>query len=112
VFDEAVKGVDGVLHTASPFHFNTDGKAITALINPALKGTENMLQSCLKHGDKLKRVVITSSFAAILDTAKPVPQQYTEEDWNETSVKETERDGEAQERKCCSSPGARFRSEL
>lgn len=65
VFDKAVDRVDGVLHTASPFHFNSQGKALEALINPAVKGTKSMLKSVLEHGKQVKRVIITSSYAAI-----------------------------------------------
>ncbi|KAG8762779.1 methylglyoxal reductase (NADPH-dependent) gre2 [Ceratobasidium sp. 428] len=36
-FDEAVKGVDAVAHTASPFHFEADDPQ--ELIEPAVKGT-------------------------------------------------------------------------
>jgi nucleoside-diphosphate-sugar epimerase len=63
-FDAAAHGVDGVLHTASPFHFDSEGRALDALINPAVNGTKNVLRSVLK-ADTVRRVVITSSFAAI-----------------------------------------------
>jgi nucleoside-diphosphate-sugar epimerase len=57
-------GADGVLHTASPFHFDTEGRALDALVNPAVNGTKNVLRSVLK-AKTVQRVVITSSFAAI-----------------------------------------------
>lgn len=60
-FDEAVKKVDGVAHTASPFHFNVTDP-YTDLINPAVNGTLNLLKSAIKE-PKIQRVVITSSFA-------------------------------------------------
>jgi len=47
VFDEAVKGVQAVAHTASPFHFNiTDPQE---LIGPAVKGTTGILKSIQKN---------------------------------------------------------------
>ncbi|KAF9674101.1 hypothetical protein SADUNF_Sadunf10G0092700 [Salix dunnii] len=49
-FDEAVQGVDGVFHTAAP----------ETLIDPCIKGTQNVLNSCLK-AKSVKRVVFTSS---------------------------------------------------
>ena len=58
-FDEAVKGVDAIEHTASPFHFNV--KDPQELIAPAVAGTGNILLSTLQHAnDTVKRVVITS----------------------------------------------------
>jgi nucleoside-diphosphate-sugar epimerase len=46
-FDEAVKGVDAVAHTASPFHFNvTDPKELT---EPAVQGTTGILRSIQKN---------------------------------------------------------------
>jgi nucleoside-diphosphate-sugar epimerase len=63
-FDAAAHGVAGVLHTASPFHFDSEGRALDALINPAVNGTKNVLRSVLK-ADTVQRVVVTSSFAAI-----------------------------------------------
>ncbi|KAJ1385765.1 hypothetical protein SESBI_41366 [Sesbania bispinosa] len=52
-FDEAVTGVDGVFHTASP----------ATLIEPCIKGILNVLNSCVKA--KVKRVVLTSSCSSI-----------------------------------------------
>lgn len=96
VFDEAVKGVDGVLHTASPFHMNAEGRALDALVNPAVNGTKNVLSSIAK-GKDVKRVVITSSFAAILDSKKvSPPHTFTEAEWNQSDPEQSEREGNAQ----------------
>ncbi|GAA5864785.1 hypothetical protein JCM1840_004901 [Sporobolomyces johnsonii] len=89
-FDEAVKGVDAVLHTASPFHFRvTDPYA--DLIHPAVRGTQGLLSSALKE-PKIQRVVVTSSFAAVVNPHDPV-YSFTEKDWNETSPKMVEEKG-------------------
>lgn len=46
-----------------------------------------MLKSAKKHGNKVRRIVITSSYASVVDSsAKPVTT-FTEADWNETSPK-------------------------
>lgn len=95
-FDEAVKGVQAVLHTASPFHFNSEGKALDALVNPAVNGTRSILKSIKDHGDQVSRVVITSSFAAILDPANKTPKLYDEKDWNESSPANSAKDGNNQ----------------
>ncbi|KAH7912688.1 D-lactaldehyde dehydrogenase [Hygrophoropsis aurantiaca] len=79
-FDEAVKGVDAIEHTASPFHMNADDPY--ELITPAVNGTVGMLQSALEHGTSVKRIVVTSSGAAVLHD-DPKPQEFDESDWNE-----------------------------
>jgi hypothetical protein len=55
-FDDAVKGVDAVEHTASPFHFKVDDP-YKDLVNPAVNGTLSVLKSALKNGDKVQRIV-------------------------------------------------------
>ncbi|OJJ43908.1 hypothetical protein ASPZODRAFT_135949 [Penicilliopsis zonata CBS 506.65] len=83
-FDAAVVSdppFDVVVHTASPFHY-----AITDLqrdmLDPAVNGTVGILQSIVKHAPTVRRVVITSSFAAMYNDAKPAGSKYSEEDWN------------------------------
>ncbi|UZJ55519.1 hypothetical protein CBS101457_004839 [Exobasidium rhododendri] len=99
VFDSAVKGVDGVMHTASPFHFDSENQALDKLVNPAVKGTKNVLNSIIKEKN-IKRVIITSSFAAILDRNAPGHAQgtktYTEADWNVSDPTESGEVGNAQ----------------
>ncbi|KAI0776385.1 NAD-P-binding protein [Irpex lacteus] len=83
-FDEAVKDVDAVLHTASPFHYNAvEPKDI---IDPAVLGTTSILDSVRKHAPQVKRVIILSSIAAVMDGALSVgPYRRSEKDWNTTS---------------------------
>ncbi|KAF8511613.1 D-lactaldehyde dehydrogenase [Hysterangium stoloniferum] len=89
-FDEAVKGMDAVEHTASPFHLKAEDP--NELIIPAVKGTKGILESALKYGGDIQRIVITSSMAAILQPAAH-PQTFSEKDWNEISTKEVETKG-------------------
>ncbi|KAK6937167.1 NAD-dependent epimerase/dehydratase [Dillenia turbinata] len=79
-FDSAVDGCEGVFHTASPFIANiTDPQR--QLIDPALKGTLNVLGSCAKF-PCVKRVVLTSSCAAVLYNARPRnPDVIVDETW-------------------------------
>ncbi|KAJ7886823.1 NAD-P-binding protein [Mycena olivaceomarginata] len=84
-FDEAVKGVDAIEHTASPFHFQADDPA--ELLEPALKGTVGILESARKYGTSVKRVVVTSSCAAVLNIST-TPQLLSELDWNDQAVQE------------------------
>ncbi|KAK6138322.1 hypothetical protein DH2020_027906 [Rehmannia glutinosa] len=79
-FDSLVEGCDGVFHTASPFyHAVNDPQA--ELIDPALKGTLNVLGSCAKV-PSIKRIVLTSSVAAVAYNGKPrTPEVVVDETW-------------------------------
>ncbi|XP_051120614.1 phenylacetaldehyde reductase-like [Andrographis paniculata] len=79
-FDALVEGCEGVFHTASPFyHAVTDPQA--ELIDPALKGTLNVLGSCAKT-PSVKRIVLTSSVAAVAYNGKPrTPEVVVDETW-------------------------------
>ena len=85
-FDDAVKSdppFDTVIHTSSPFHFNTNDSK-KDLLDPAVIGTTGILQAIKKHAPTVKRVVITSSFASIIDANKGNRPEhtYSEADWN------------------------------
>ncbi|XP_057750404.1 cinnamoyl-CoA reductase CAD2-like [Arachis stenosperma] len=79
-FDAVVQGCDGVFHTASPFYHDVkDPQA--ELLDPALKGTLNVLQSCVKS-PSVKRVVLTSSMAAVSYDGRPrTPEVVVDETW-------------------------------
>ncbi|KZV61696.1 NAD(P)-binding protein [Peniophora sp. CONT] len=83
-FDDAVKGIDVVAHTASPFHYDAEDPA--EVIDPAVKGTTSILESILAHGKDVKRVVLTSSIFAIWTMFVTQPTTFTEKDWNEQSI--------------------------
>lgn len=86
-FDEAMKGCEMVFHTASPF-FNKVKDPQRDLVDPAVKGTENVLSSA-NRTPTVKRVVLTSSVAAIIGDAADCLGYpggiATEEQWNTTS---------------------------
>ncbi|XP_010926052.1 tetraketide alpha-pyrone reductase 2 [Elaeis guineensis] len=63
-FDEAVDGADGVFHTACPVHAPPGQNIQEALIDPAIRGTANVLKSCSK-ASSVRRVVLTSTCAAV-----------------------------------------------
>ncbi|KAF8601441.1 D-lactaldehyde dehydrogenase [Ceratobasidium sp. AG-I] len=90
-FDEAVKGVDAVVHTASPCTFDADDPE--TLIRPAVRGTVSVLKSIEKNGPSVQRVVFTSSGAAIIDPTKPAGTIFTDDEWNDWSVKQVEEKG-------------------
>jgi nucleoside-diphosphate-sugar epimerase len=86
-YKEAMKGCELVYHTASPFtsNFNDPQKD---LIDPAVKGTENVLQTATET-DTVKKVVVTSSVAAMYtdakDTVNAAGGELNEEVWNTTA---------------------------
>ena len=81
-FDEVVRGAEIVMHTASPYALDVKDPQ-RDLVDPAVKGTTSVLESCRKAGT-VKRVVLTSSMAAITDEPDS-DHVYTEADWNERS---------------------------
>jgi dihydroflavonol-4-reductase len=86
-FDGAVQGCDYVLHTASPFFLEQNGDPDEVFIRPAVQGTENVLNAVAKAGS-VKRVVLTSSCAAVYGYNADKDGAYTEEDWNRTSTRQ------------------------
>lgn len=77
-WDEAVAGCDFVLHVASPFP-PTLPKDENALIVPARDGALRVLRAARSAG--VKRVVMTSSFAAIGYGHLPRTTPFDETDW-------------------------------
>lgn len=82
-YDEAVKGVDAIIHMSSPLNFSPNPKEV---VPPAVKGATSILRSAAKE-PKVKRFVFTSSSTA---TSVPTPGKKFKIDsnsWN-TEVEE------------------------
>ena len=77
---EAVAGCDFVLHVASPLPPSLP-KDENEIIVPAREGTLRVLRAA--RGAGVKRVVLTSSFAAIGYGHKPQNAPFTENDWTD-----------------------------
>ncbi|KAF2473121.1 NAD(P)-binding protein [Lindgomyces ingoldianus] len=93
-FDKAVISdppFEAVLHTASPFHFNVTNVQ-KDLLDPAIIGTTGILNSIKKNAPSVKHVVITSSFASIVNPSKGFwpGHTYSEADWNPITREEAE----------------------
>ncbi|KAH8879220.1 NAD(P)-binding protein [Thozetella sp. PMI_491] len=68
-FDDAVRAdppFDYVIHTASPYHFNVQDPE-RDFLDPAIRGTKGILNAVKVGAPAVKRVVITSSSAAMLN---------------------------------------------
>ncbi|HVV65347.1 MAG TPA: aldehyde reductase [Rhizomicrobium sp.] len=77
---EAVRGCDYVLHIASPFPA-TVPKDENELISPAREGALRVLRAAREAG--VKRVVLTSSFAAIGYGHRPQTAPFDETSWTD-----------------------------
>ncbi len=86
-YKEAMEGCELVYHTASPFTLRVKDPQ-KELIEPAVKGTENVLNTA-KEVASVKRIVVTSSCAAIytdaIDAVNAPGGQLTESVWNTTA---------------------------
>ncbi|GAB4832587.1 hypothetical protein Ancab_006602 [Ancistrocladus abbreviatus] len=70
-FDSVVDGCDGVFHIASHVKFQDIKDPKAELIDPAVKGTLNVLKACAK-AKSIRRVVLTSSTAIVAYTGQPL----------------------------------------
>ena len=77
---EAVSGCDYVLHVASPFPAAMPKNA-DELIIPAREGALRLLRAA--RDARVRRVVLTSSFAAIGYGHPPTPRPFSETDWTD-----------------------------
>lgn len=87
-FDAAMQGCEVVLHMASPFVVTNYKDAVKDIIEPAVLGTENVLNS-VNNTESVKRVVVTSSIASTYGDAIDIQQtannEFDESHWNTTS---------------------------
>lgn len=92
-FDDAVIGVDAIVHAASPVTLSA--QTPEELIKPAVEGTMSILRSAGKPESTIKRVVVISSLAAIVNSSRrtTTPAVYDETDWNDKDPVEVEQKG-------------------
>jgi dihydroflavonol-4-reductase len=75
-------GCQTVFHMASPYTLEAKDPQ-SELVNPAVQGTNNVLNAVMRT-PSVKRVVLTSSMAAVTD--EPDGRVLTEADWNTRST--------------------------
>jgi len=86
-YDEMAEGCSSIIHMASPFTLRFKD-AQKELIDPALKGTRNVLNAATKSSS-VKKVVLTSSVAAVhgdnIDMKEKGLSEFTEAHFNDSS---------------------------
>ncbi|KAN0039623.1 hypothetical protein ACTA71_007424 [Dictyostelium dimigraforme] len=83
-YNKIFKNSFGILHLASPFKYKYNDP-VNDIIKPAVTGNLRVLESA-KNIDTIKKIILTSSSAAIVDLEKKKPI-YNENDWNDSSSK-------------------------
>ncbi|WP_375400821.1 NAD-dependent epimerase/dehydratase family protein [uncultured Amnibacterium sp.] len=85
-WDAAASGVDGVYHLASPMTHATEDPEL--VVTPARDGALRVLGAAVRAG--VPRVVLTSSFAAVGYSPKPLnadgAREYDESDWTDPDM--------------------------
>jgi len=85
---ESTPPFDTVIHSASPFNYRKN-TSNAEFLDPAVKGTTGILESIAARAPSVRRVVLTSSMAAIIDFGadkfSSPAKIYTEADWNPTT---------------------------
>ena len=77
-WDEAIEGCEYVLHVASPFVLTPENEDF--FVKPAVEGSLRVLKLANNH--RIKKVVLTSSFAAMADTLEE-KESFDELDWSD-----------------------------
>ncbi|QRV98097.1 NADPH-dependent methylglyoxal reductase GRE2 protein [Ceratobasidium sp. AG-Ba] len=92
-FNEVLKNgtFDSVIHSSSPVISNAKDVRNELLI-PAIQGTTEILKAVKAHAPTVKRVVVTSSNAAIVDRSKGnrPGYVYSEKDWHPVTAEDAE----------------------
>ncbi|KIW45683.1 uncharacterized protein PV06_04054 [Exophiala oligosperma] len=81
-FNEAAKGVSGIVHVASDVSFSTDADSV---ISGVVAGTLLVLKSAAKN-PSVKSVVLTSSSSALLIPQPNTEVEIDENTWNDSAV--------------------------
>jgi nucleoside-diphosphate-sugar epimerase len=82
--------VEAIAHVASPVTWSAKDP-FEDVINPAVKGTLNLLKSAHKYGKKVKHIVVTSSVASVFKSGVAPDYVYTEADWNDEAIKDIQK---------------------
>jgi nucleoside-diphosphate-sugar epimerase len=82
-YNEALNGCEGVAHVASSVRLRARDPQ-REIVDVAVEGTRNVLESARRAGT-VRRVVLTSSVAAVTSDDRSPHHVFTEADWNTTA---------------------------
>lgn len=88
-FDNAVVSdppFDAVIHTAAPYYFHVTDRQ-KDILDPAVLGTTGLLKAIAQHAPTVKRVVLASSFSALVNV-QAHPSVYDGSSWNPVTLAE------------------------
>eukprot|EP01102_Stenamoeba_stenopodia_P011879 TRINITY_DN3680_c0_g1_i2.p1 TRINITY_DN3680_c0_g1~~TRINITY_DN3680_c0_g1_i2.p1 ORF type:complete len:367 (-),score=98.51 TRINITY_DN3680_c0_g1_i2:117-1217(-) len=83
-YDDVVRGVKFVFHVAAAVTMTADNPQ-RDIVDVGVEGTRNVFSAVEKSQDTVKRVIMTSSIAAIGKMGAPNGTVWTENDWNDTA---------------------------
>ncbi|KAI1342929.1 NAD(P)-binding protein [Xylariaceae sp. FL0016] len=94
-FAEVLAGVTGVIHCAAPLGVLAEDEPLDNtkdLLKPIIGGSLAILESIMRYGDSVHRVVATASFSGCLDLSKGQRPgyTYTDEDWNPMTLEQAQ----------------------
>eukprot|EP00931_Biecheleriopsis_adriatica_P091226 TRINITY_DN65123_c0_g1_i1.p1 TRINITY_DN65123_c0_g1~~TRINITY_DN65123_c0_g1_i1.p1 ORF type:complete len:358 (-),score=38.70 TRINITY_DN65123_c0_g1_i1:193-1266(-) len=84
-YDQAFQGADAVIHTAAVVEILQVTDPQKEIVDPAVVGTRNVLDSIDKSGS-VKTLVYTSTVLAVQSFGKEEDHLFTEADWNDWST--------------------------
>jgi nucleoside-diphosphate-sugar epimerase len=91
IFEKTTVPFTYVIHTASPLKFNVSDIQ-KEMIEPAVKGTTEILKSAYKHGGtSLRRFVLLGSAVSVLNSFEDITREgrpYNENDWNPVTAQQ------------------------
>lgn len=84
-WEEAVKNVTYILHVASPVPVDNPTNPEKEVIQPAIQGVLHVLKAAATASSTVKRIVVTSSIAAVNEGRIPEWENktFTEKDWSD-----------------------------
>ncbi len=83
-FDEALKGSSYLIHTASAVTLAAKDPQ-REIVDVAVNGAKNVVRAAIASGTN-RRIVMTSSVAAVAGEDRPTSHTFSEDDWNDTAT--------------------------